>query len=149
MTTDFSCANLRQDERQNFGGYYSNLIEIAKDAFANNDIGSINLPNSLVYIKDMSFFNNKISGELNLSLNDNLKYIGDNAFKNNSIESIILPINVETIENDAFIKNNESNINLSKVINLSQKEFDWNNIIGKIDDITFSFKLDSEIEKKS
>jgi transcriptional regulator with XRE-family HTH domain len=40
-------------------------------------------------------------------------------------------------------------LQIRKEMNLSQKEFDWNNIIGKIDDITFSFKLDSEIEKKS
>ena len=96
----------------------------------------------------MAFFNNKITGELDLSENINLKYIGSNSFKNNNIESITIPHNIEKIEESAFIKNNESNSNLLSIVNLSEKELDWSSIIFGNIDKTFDYGFINEVEIK-
>ena len=113
---------------------YTNLTVIEEDAFAHNKITSIKLPSSIKEIKKMAFYNNNISGELDLFLNENLVSIGENAFENNNIETVILPLSIKNISNSAFLKNDISNPNLMTLLNPTDIEFDWKEIVINIDD---------------
>jgi len=108
---------------------------IGKEAFMGNEITSVKLPNSLEVISNAVFRGNEISGELDLS-NTKITAIGTFAFYENDITSIKLPNSVETIGEDAFGKYNsnedynDSNPNLTEIINPSGNVFNWSNITG-------------------
>lgn len=113
---------------------YTKLKVIEEDAFANNKITNIKLPISINNIKRMAFYNNNITGTLDFSINENLVTIGENAFENNNIENVILPLSIKNISNNAFLKNDISNPNLIKVINPTDIDFDWKEIIMNIEE---------------
>ena len=112
---------------------YTNLNTIEEDAFANNKITSIKLPSSINNIKRMAFYNNNITGILDLSMNDKLITIGENAFENNNIENVILPLSIKSISNNAFLKSDVSNPNLIQVVNPTDVDFNWKEIVMNID----------------
>lgn len=108
----------------------TSLEKIEEDAFVYNKINSIILPESIKTINKNAFSNNRIEGILDFSNNKNLYLIGEDSFSNNLIESIILPETIKEIGKYAFLKNEVSNTYMSEIINNTELEFNWNNIIG-------------------
>lgn len=112
---------------------YNELYLIDSDAFANNNISNLVLPSSIKKIGSNAFTNNNISGILDFSYNEELSLIGAYSFENNDIEEIILPSSIEEIGNRAFLKSDVSNKNLSTIINLSDKQFKFEDITNGSD----------------
>lgn len=110
-----------------------NLDTIGYFAFADNELTSVKLPNSITKIDGYAFSGNQISGELDLS-NTKLTEIGEYAFSSSKISNIKLPESVTTIECTAFAGNQISGIlDLSGLVNLTKigvEAFAVNQITG-------------------
>ena len=65
--------------------------------------------------------------------------IGYSAFAQANLTTVTIPKNVTTINNFAFLKSDTSNPNLTKIINKTGREFDWNGIIKGADYSSESF----------
>ena len=96
-----------------WGGLYSNIdsiklweniIKIDNDAFSSNRwwLKEIKIPNSVLYIWDYAFLNNKLT---TVKFSDNLLYIWESAFGNNQLTSVELPNTVKFIGTWAFYQN--------------------------------------------
>ena len=74
---------------------------IEKECFANNVIGSIELPSKLEYIGYQAF--RECAGFKTIKFPETLKFIGDGAFAQTDITGkIVLPSNLKTLGNEAF-----------------------------------------------
>ena len=81
---------------------------IESEAFLDAKFTSVNLPEGLESIGDMSFFNSNVT---KLTIPNSVKYIGGSAFENSEIKTLDLGSGVETIHSFAF-----TNSRLSKLI---------------------------------
>lgn len=83
---------------ENFGG---NIISIGGYAFADSEICSIVLPESLKHIYAYAFYSTDIS---NISIPQNVEFIGKNAFDSSTLESVEFAENsvLKTVESYAF-----------------------------------------------
>ena len=90
---------------------------------------SITLPSQ---IKEIGMYAFDKCGITSVTLNSGLEKIGQKAFLRNQISVFDLPSSITTIEEEAFSKWNDSNPNLTKVINRTGKAFDWTNVIDSI-----------------
>ena len=75
----------------------SKLKNIGVRSFSDNQITSINIPNTVEIIEKSAFKNNKITS-VNFETNTKLKKIMTSAFANNKIESVTIPKSVELID---------------------------------------------------
>lgn len=75
----------------------SKLKNIGALSFSNNQITSINVPNTVEIIEHSAFKNNKITS-VNFGTNTKLKKIMTSAFGSNKIESVTIPKSVELID---------------------------------------------------
>lgn len=116
----------------------NNLLEIADGAFSGTNIEHIEFPDSLEVIGANAFDDAGLTGELNIS--GNIKSIGGDAFRNNKLTKVVIGDNVSIIDNGssgafannqlveikigkgikaisapAFLKDDTSNPNLSKI----------------------------------
>ena len=78
------------------------VTNIGASAFASNNISSLIIPGSVERIEDYTFISNNISA---LVLNDGIKSIGDASFANNSLKSLKLPDSLNSL-NLSFGNNN-------------------------------------------
>ena len=78
----------------------SNLEIIDYQAFMNNSISEIELPDTLTEIGEQAFENNNIK---NLTIPGSVKVIGDYAFRDNDLTTLILEEGIEEIGRDAFV----------------------------------------------
>lgn len=91
------------------GNYIKNLdipdsvIEIDNLAFYNNILDKLVIPSSVKKIKKYAFRSNRI---INLQLNEGLEEIDEGAFQNNSIININLPSTLRELRGGAFTLNN-------------------------------------------
>ena len=75
----------------------SKLKNIGALSFSDNQITSINVPNTVEIIEQSAFKNNKITS-VNFGTNTKLKKIMSSAFASNKIESVTIPKSVELID---------------------------------------------------
>lgn len=86
------------------------------------DIKSVVIPNTVKSIGERSFVFNQISS---VTLSNGLETIGRWAFSQNQLTNIIIPSSVNDIYTNALYKDSNSNPNLTKIINKTEKVFDW------------------------
>ena len=82
----------------------SKLKNIGALSFSNNQITSINIPNTVETIDESAFESNKLTS-VNFETNIKLKKIMKDTFANNKIENITIPKSVEIIDGGAFENN--------------------------------------------
>ncbi len=82
------------------------IINIGRRAFANTNILSLSIPNSVVKIEDEAFYGNSNLSSLNLG--DSLIEIGYKAFFEHKINSLIIPNSVQVINEEAFMSDPNS-----------------------------------------
>ena len=132
----------------------NDVTSIGEWAFEDNKLTNIEIPDSVTSIGKFAFHNNKLETieipvgittiEFNtFSYNNLTKVVIPNsvttietyAFKNNQLISVTIPSSVTTIEQMVF----NQNPNLVKIVNLTQKSFDWRYIIDGISDSRYTF----------
>lgn len=86
-----------------FSNHTNKLTKIFKNAFANNRLTKINLPQSILEIDKNAFYNNQIS-EINLKDLTNIKKLSAGVLAKNELKSIDLT-NIVTIEESALAMN--------------------------------------------
>lgn len=102
------------------------LKRIGKNAFLNNKITQVDLPDGLEFIGYAAFANNNIEKVI---LPDSVKQLGDLAFSGNDIESIVLSKGLTKIRDGAFSKNKLTEVVIPENIALVEFEaFSKNNI---------------------
>ena len=82
----------------------SKLKNIGALSFSDNQITSINIPNTVETVEESAFKNNKLTS-VNFETNIKLKKIMKDTFANNKIENITIPKSVEIIDVGAFENN--------------------------------------------
>lgn len=96
------------------------VVIIGDSSFKSKNITSLHLPNTIVEIKKYAFYQNKLSGTLDIRNLKNLKTIGISSFMGdikkttNLITKLMLPNNIIEIKGGAFAYNNiEGELDLS------------------------------------
>lgn len=92
-------------------GNINNLVSIDDYAFADNNLTSIQIPNSVEYL---SGFSENLLSEITIP--ENVKRIGESAFSENRIKSLTIPKNVTDIEAYAFESNQLTHITIPETI---------------------------------
>jgi len=110
-----------------------NVREIRDQAFVENQIASIELPNTVKRIGLSAFRGNKLT---HIVIPDSVVQIENHAFGENQLTEVIIGTGVTNIYSNAFAKNATFNINLTKIVNKSGKEFQWYGITGCANDTT-------------
>ena len=80
-------------------GQLTKITSIGNLAFQNNNLTSVNIPNSVKSIGDSAFFGNKLTS---VNIPNSVTSIGDNAFSSNNLTSVNIP-NVKAYQ--SFINN--------------------------------------------
>ena len=80
------------------GTTYS-VTTIGNDAFSDNALTSVTIPDSVTTIGNCAFYNNALTSVI---IPDSVTSIGDYAFANNALTSVTIPDSVTTIGDDAF-----------------------------------------------
>ena len=96
-------------------------------AFSGNQLTSVVIPHSVTTIARTAFANNQLTSVV---IPDSVTEIGGYAFANNQLTSVVIPDSVTEIGGYAFYKSNESNPNLTTIINKTNRAFDWGDIMG-------------------
>lgn len=91
------------------------ILKIGIGAFANNKLTSIIIPNSVTTIGEGAFINNNLDS---IIIPSSVTYIGEGAFENNRLTSILIPDSVTTIDKHAFSKNNLTSITIGGNVNI-------------------------------
>jgi hypothetical protein len=78
-------------------------------AFANKNISRMQLPESLIYIGDFAFYDNKLTS---ITIPTNVTFIGMNAFERNQLPSITIPASVTFIDVSAFANNQLTSVTI-------------------------------------
>ena len=78
------------------------VTSIGQDAFRENSLVSVTIPNSVTSIADYAFYNNNLT---NVTIGTGVTSIGNAAFKNNSLISVTIPDSVTNIDFAAFNNN--------------------------------------------
>lgn len=130
----------------------SKLHEIQESAFQYNQLTHVEIPGNVTVIGEFAFQGNNLKS---VKFNDGLVEIGDNAFNSNIIESVVIPDtviriggdafsynqltkvtvgkNVTEIGTNAFWKHEDTNPNLTTIINKTGRVFAWGDITGAYD----------------
>ena len=110
---------------------------IGRGAFANKNISSARLPETITGIETGAFKNNRLR---NIELPRKLEFIGDEAFRGNGIAAINLPEGITEIGFRAFEKNKLRTLSLpSSLVNLGAYAFARN----EIEQVEFSESMDT------
>ena len=82
---------------------------IGNGAFANNDLTSVIIPDSVTTIEDYAFANNALTS---VTIGNSVTTIGDAAFQFNALTSVTIGNNVETIGTAAFYDNTLTSVTI-------------------------------------
>ena len=103
------------------------VTSIGSNAFRENNLTSVTIPNSVTSIGDLAFYNNNLTS---VTIPNSVTSIEFSAFSSNSLTSVTIPSSVTSIGNYAFYKTSTSNSNLTKIVNKTGRSFDWGYIIN-------------------
>ncbi len=110
---------------------------LGNELFANRDISTVLIPDTVEIIGDDCFFDNKLES---VDLPSNLKEIGNYAFHYNSIENLEIPFGVTNIGRYAFYDNGMKTLKLPNSIkNISSGAFCYNQLTDV--EIPYSLEL--------
>ncbi len=84
------------------------LQVIGVNAFSYNNLSDVVIPSTVTEIKDGAFYNNSYLSSL--TLNEGLLFIGENAFHGGSLTELAIPNSVTEIDRYAFKSNDISNL---------------------------------------
>ena len=105
------------------------VTSIGKNAFANNQLTSVTIPDSVTVIEEHAFAFNKLR---TVTIPDSVTTIGSGAFYFNELTSINLGNSIRIIKDSAFCENRLTNIIIPEsVIEIQQCAF-WANPLGSI-----------------
>ena len=111
----------------------SNLKVIGKNAFENNFISSLTIPNNElnnIVINDFAFKNNNI---ISVNLGKSVISIGSQVFYDNNIENLILSENLKEIGGNAFANNKISDLNFYNKLEIIDQGAFENNMLTKVE----------------
>ena len=101
------------------GGYAVTVI--ANDAFANNSLTSVTIPNSVTRVGSGAFRSNLLTS---LTIGNSVTSIGDRAFEHNGLTSITIPDSVTSIGYRAFQSNLLTSLTIgNSVTSIGQEAF--------------------------
>ena len=103
------------------------VVAIGGSAFTTKQLISVVIPNTVTSIGDSAFSNNKLT---TVTMPNSVISIGEGAFSSNQLATVTIPSSVTSIGDYAFGKSNSSNPNLTKIINETDKVFDWGTIVN-------------------
>ena len=140
-----------------------NLIRIENDAFHDNFLREINLPNTIEYIGERAFSSNRlmtvripygvtsISAETfsnnkltDAEIPDSVTVIGQSAFHTNRFTSIIIPKNIIRIEKGAFRNNELTSVRILGNLEWIGQEAFVENLLTKVE-----LPKDTEVENRA
>ena len=85
---------------------------IDESTFQNNQLTSIVIPNSVTIIDESAFRNNQL---ISVTIPNSVTTIGSSAFYNNQLTNVTIGNGIQYIDDSAFKKSSSSNPNLSKI----------------------------------
>ena len=104
------------------------VTSIGNNAFAENNLTSVVIPDSVTTIGDRVFQFNNLTSVL---IPDSVTIIGDYAFAENNLTSVVIPDSVTTIGGCAFCSNNLTSIVIpDSVTSIGTGAFSSNNLIS-------------------
>jgi hypothetical protein len=82
----------------------ANFTEIRDNAFANRNLTTVTIPNSVTRINYRAFANNQLTS---VTIPNSVREIGNRAFSNNLLRNVTIPNSVNYIAVKAFANNNQ------------------------------------------
>ena len=87
---------------------------IGKDAFKDNELTNVIIPNSVKSIGDYAFYENKLT---HVSIGNSVNSIGESAFSYNDLTEVIIPDSVNSIGESAFSYNGLTEVIIPDFVN--------------------------------
>ena len=105
---------------------FTDTTTIGNGAFYNNELTSVNIPNSVTTLGKHAFSRNRLTSVV---IPNSVKTIGDGAFFNNKLKSIVIPKSVETIDKLAFAGNKLTSVVIpNSVTTIGNSAFSYNKL---------------------
>ena len=105
-----------------------NVTTIGEWAFYNNQLTSVEIPNSVTTIGDYAFHSNQLTS---VTIPNSVTTIGDSAFRSNKLTNIIIPNTVKSIGKNAFERNELTNVTIpNSVTTIERAAFSSNQLIS-------------------
>ena len=102
------------------------VTTIGDRAFRNNNLTSVDIPDSVTTIGNSAFSSNNLT---NVTIGNSVTTIGVHAFDGNNLTSVVIPDSVTTIGNGAFSSNNLTNVTIgNSVTSIGYDAFACNNL---------------------
>ena len=99
----------------------NSVTSIGKWAFRNNQLTTVNIPNSVTSIGDSAFWNNQLT---TVNIPNSVTSIGDGAFRNNQLTTVNIPNSVTSIGKWAFQGNKFTEVRVPKNCTIQTNSFD-------------------------
>ena len=97
------------------------VVAIGEWAFADNQLTSVTIPNSVTHIGDEAFAWNKLTS---VAIPNSVTYIGDYAFFRNQLTSVTIPNSVTHIGAWAFAENRLTSVSVPRAAAIADDAFD-------------------------
>lgn len=94
---------------------------IGPEAFANSNLTSVEISDSVTYIGYKAFANNNLSS---INIPKSVSYIRSETFADNNLTSVEIPYSVHFIKSKAFANNNLSSVVLPESVSFDSSSFD-------------------------
>ena len=100
------------------------IVAIGNDAFRDNQLTSVTIPDSVTTIGNFAFSNTKITS---VTIGNNVISIGESAFMSNQLTSVTIPNSVASIGYHAFSGNQLTNVTIgNSVTSIGNSAFNGN-----------------------